>query len=71
MWVLSGEHRGTLANVYAVWKERGAVRVDLGCEAKEKVRMCIASLPFVATGERGPMLRRGGAVRVADMNGRR
>src|SRR5262245_38860048 len=37
VWVLVGQHKGTLTHVYEVWMERGQVRVDLGPDAKEKV----------------------------------
>ena len=37
VWILSGTHKNTVSTVYAVWSERGQVRVDLGTEAREKV----------------------------------
>lgn len=35
--ILSGRYRGTVAEVYAVWLERGQFRVDLGEDARKKV----------------------------------
>jgi hypothetical protein len=34
--ILSGPHKDTISTVYAVWSERGQVRVDLGPQAREK-----------------------------------
>lgn len=35
--ILSGPHKYTVTTIYAVWSERGQVRVELAPEAREKV----------------------------------
>jgi hypothetical protein len=37
VWILSGRHKNTSTTIYAVWEERGQVRVELGPEAKDNV----------------------------------
>ena len=53
VWILSGKHKGTLTNVYAVWAERGQVRVELGPEAREEVTdvLCILAVCRVKSAE--------------------
>lgn len=36
VWILSGRHKNRIATVYAVWLERGLVRVDLGPELRKQ-----------------------------------
>jgi hypothetical protein len=36
--ILCGRHRGTVAEVYEVWLERGQIRVDLGDAARKEVK---------------------------------
>ncbi|HKS23326.1 MAG TPA: hypothetical protein VJZ76_11040 [Thermoanaerobaculia bacterium] len=36
--ILRGRHRGTVAEVYEVWHERGQFRVDLGEAARKEVK---------------------------------
>ena len=35
VWVLSGSSKNTITTVYAVWAERGPVRLELGAKSKE------------------------------------
>lgn len=36
--ILVGPHRGQVAPIYAIWAERGQVRVDLGVEKQITVK---------------------------------
>lgn len=37
VWILSGVHANVTARIYAVWDERGQVKLDLGEDAKNQV----------------------------------
>jgi hypothetical protein len=56
VWILIGKHKGTNTTVYAVWSERGQVRVELGREAKEKVEdvYCAVGICRAPKGQASP-----------------
>ncbi|HVE16252.1 MAG TPA: hypothetical protein VNB29_05920 [Chthoniobacterales bacterium] len=44
VYILSGPHKGTITRIYEIWLERGQVRVDLGADAKEKVKDVLSAV---------------------------